>query len=63
MVLHTDFDADAFHDVTIFQPNRPPVRWSRVENLFATTYGASYEVEVVMANPKFWVTDAIAVIG
>lgn len=56
-------DADAFQDVTIFQPNLPPVKWSRVENRFATTYGASYDVDVVIANPKFLVTEAMAVIG
>jgi hypothetical protein len=38
---HTAVDADAFQDVTIFQPKRPPVKWSKVENRFATTYGAS----------------------
>ena len=63
MGILTAFAADSFHEVTIFHPNRPPVRWSKVENLFATTYGASYEVEVVIANPRFLVTDAIAEIG
>lgn len=59
----TALAADSFHEVTMFHPNRPPVRWSNVENLFATTYGASYEVEVVIANPRFLVTDAMADIG
>lgn len=63
MGILTAFAADSFHEVTIFHPNRPPVKWSKVENLFATMYGASYEVEVVIANPKFLVTEAIAEIG
>jgi hypothetical protein len=34
-----------------------------VENRFATTYGASYDVDVVIANPRFFVTDAMAEMG
>ena len=55
--------ADSFHEVTMFHPKRPFVRWSRVENRFATMYGDSYDVDVVIAKPKFFVTAAIAVTG
>lgn len=59
----TAFEADSFQLVTMFHPNRPLVRWSRVANRLATTYGCSYEVEVVIAKPRFLVTAAIAETG
>ena len=52
-----------FHEVTIFHPNRPSVRWSRVENRFARRKGGSKDVEAVIANARFLVTAAIAEIG
>ena len=59
----TDLNAEALQLVTIFHPKRPPVRWSRVENLFASTAGCSKVVLVVIANPRFLVMAAIAETG
>ena len=47
-------------DVTMFQPIRPPVRWSSVLNLRANKYGASYVVDTVMPKPSRSVAAAIA---
>lgn len=47
----------------MFQPNRPFVKWSRVENRLAKRKGCSKEVEAVIAKDKFLVTAAIAEIG
>lgn len=59
----TALEAAGFQLVTIFHPNRPPVKWSNVANLLATTYGCSYDVEVVTAKFKCLVTLAMAEIG
>lgn len=56
-------NADFFHPVTIFQPIRPLVRWSRVEKRLARRKGGSKEVDAVIPNAKFFVTAAIADIG
>lgn len=56
-------NAAFFHDVTIFQPNRPWVKWSRLENLFARRNGGSKDVEAVIAKLKFLVTAAMAEMG
>lgn len=47
----------------MFHPNRPWVKWSRVENLFASRKGGSNDVDAVIANDKFLVTAAIAEIA
>ena len=44
----------------MFQPTRPPVRWSRVLNLRASRYGLSYVVDTVMPKPRCSVAAAIA---
>jgi len=36
----------------MFQPTRPPVRWSSVENSRAVWYGAWWLVEKVTAKPR-----------
>lgn len=56
-------NADFFQEVTIFQPMRPSVIWSRVENRFARTNGDSKDVDTVIPNVRFLVTVAIAVMG
>jgi hypothetical protein len=56
-------NAAFFQDVTMFQPNRPWVKWSSDENLFARRKGGSKVVDAVMAKLRFFVTAAIAVIG
>lgn len=56
-------NAAFFQDVTMFQPTRPPVKWSRVDNLLASRKGGSNEVDAVMAKVKFLVTAAMALIG
>lgn len=55
--------ADFFHEVTMFHPIRPFVRWSRVENRLASKKGGSKEVEAVMPNARFLVTAAMAEMG
>jgi hypothetical protein len=57
------WNADFLYEVTIFQPIRPLVRWSNVDQRLAIRNGASNEVEAVMPNARFWVTAAIAEIG
>ena len=52
-----------FHEVTMFQPMRPRVKWSRVENRLASRNGGSNEVDAVMPKARFFVTAAIALIG
>lgn len=47
----------------MFQPKRPLVKWSKLENRFANRNGGSNEVDAVMANDRFLVTAAIAEIG
>lgn len=59
----TALNPEAFHDATTFHPNLPPVRWSSVEKRLASTYGASNEVELVVAKPRFLVTAAMAATG
>ena len=49
--------------MTMFQPKRPWVKWSKVENLLASKKGGSNEVDAVMAKLKFLVTAAMAVMG
>ena len=44
----------------MFQPMRPPVRWSRDENSRAVWYGAWWLVEKVTAKPRCSVQDASA---
>jgi hypothetical protein len=51
------------YEVTIFQPNRPPVRWSSVEKRLANKKGGSNEVEEVIAKDRFLVTAAMAEMG
>jgi hypothetical protein len=63
LVQLTAFEADSFHEVTMFHPNLPFVRWSSVENRLARTNGASYDVEEVIAKARFLVTAAMAEIG
>lgn len=53
-------NAAFFHEVTIFQPKRPFVRWSRVEKRLARRKGGSNEVDAVIPNVRFLVTAAIA---
>jgi hypothetical protein len=49
------------YEVTMFQPMRPLVRWSSVENFRANAYGElSYVVDAVMPNESDLVTDAMA---
>ncbi len=52
-----------FHPVTMFQPMRPLVRWSKVENRLASKKGGSNEVEAVIPKAKFLVTAAVAEMG
>lgn len=52
-----------FHEVTIFHPIRPLVKWSNEENRLARRNGGSKEVDAVMANDRFLVTAAIALMG
>lgn len=47
----------------MFQPMRPRVKWSRVENRFASKKGGSKDVDAVMPKARFLVTAAIAEIG
>jgi len=49
-------NAAFFHDVTMFQPIRPLVRWSSVENRLASRNGGSKVVLAVMPNARFLVT-------
>jgi hypothetical protein len=44
----------------MFQPNRPFVRWSRVDARRAKANGGSYVVENVAAKPRCSVTAAMA---
>lgn len=55
--------ADFFHEVTMFQPMRPLVMWSRVERRLARRKGGSNEVDAVMAKVRFLVTAAMAEMG
>jgi hypothetical protein len=48
------------YDVTMFQPTRPLVRWSRVLARRAQANGGSYVVENVMPKPRCLVTAAMA---
>lgn len=52
-----------FQEVTMFQPIRPLVKWSRVEKRFARTKGASNVVEAVIPKARFFVTAAMALMG
>ena len=52
-----------FHEVTMFQPARPFVRWSSVENLLARENGGSKDIEAVTPKAIFFVTVAIAEMG
>lgn len=52
-----------FHEVTMFHPMRPLVRWSSVEKRFARRNGGSNEVEAVIPNARFLVTAAMAEMG
>lgn len=52
-----------FHEVTMFQPIRPLVKWSRVLNRFARRKGGSNEVDAVIPKARLVVTAAIAEIG
>lgn len=52
-----------FHPVTMFQPTRPCVKWSKVENRLASKNGGSKDVEAVIPKAKFLVTAAIAEMG
>lgn len=63
IAAHTALNPEAFHEVTTFHPNLPPVRWSSEEKRLASTYGASKDVELVMAKPRFRVTAAMAATG
>ena len=56
-------NAAFFQDVTMFQPNLPPVRWSRVLKRLARRKGGSKEVEAVIAKARCCVTEAMAEIG
>jgi len=56
-------NAAFFHDVTMFHPIRPLVKWSRVEKRLAKRKGGSNDVEAVMAKPRFLVTAAMADMG
>ena len=55
--------ADFFHEVTIFQPIRPWVKWSNDEKRFASKNGGSKDVDAVIPNARFFVTAAIADMG
>lgn len=55
--------ADFFQPVTMFQPIRPWVKWSNVENRFASRKGGSKDVDAVIPKARFLVTAAIAEIG
>lgn len=52
-----------FHPVTMFQPTRPWVKWSKLENRFASKKGGSKDVEAVIPKAKFFVTAAMAEMG
>ena len=52
-----------FHDVTMFHPMRPLVKWSRVEKRFASKKGGSKEVDAVMPKARCLVTAAMAEMG
>lgn len=52
-----------FHEVTMFHPMRPLVRWSSVEKRFARRNGGSKEVDAVIPNARFLVTAAMAEMG
>ena len=56
-------NAAFFQEVTMFQPIRPFVRWSRVENRLASRKGGSKEVDAVIPNASLLVTAAIALMG
>jgi len=47
----------------MFQPIRPPVKWSSVEKRFARRKGGSKEVEAVIPKARFLVTAAMALMG
>jgi hypothetical protein len=47
----------------MFQPNRPPVKWSSVLKRLARRKGGSNEVEAVMAKLRRFVTAAMAEMG
>lgn len=49
-----------FQLVTIFHANLPFVKWSKVENLLASSIGGSNEVDDVIPKVRFLVTAAIA---
>ena len=44
-----------------FHPTRPLVRWSRVENRFASRKGGSNDVDAVIPNARFFVTAYISI--
>lgn len=56
-------NAAFFHDVTMFHPTRPPVKWSNVEKRFASRNGGSNDVDDVIPNARFLVTAAMAEMG
>src|SRR4029077_12358623 len=47
-------------EVTMFQPIRPSVRWSKVVILRANKYGSSYSEATVMPKPRCRVAAAMA---
>lgn len=55
--------ADFFHDVTMFHPTRPLVKWSKVENRLASRNGGSKDVDAVIPKARFLVTAAMAEMG
>lgn len=56
-------NAAFFHEVTMFHPILPFVRWSKVENRFASRKGGSNDVDAVIPKASLLVTAAIALIG
>jgi hypothetical protein len=46
------WNSDFEYEVTMFQPTRPPVRWSSEERLRAIMYGGTNEVDRVTPIPR-----------
>ena len=48
-------------EIYTFHPTRPLVRWSSVENRFASRNGGSNDVDAVIPNARFFVTVYISI--